>query len=100
MANAAMAIQVLPESGSTEELIRLVDVAIAEIADSNLFYEVGSFETTVEGDLEDLLKLIEKIQLSVAKAGAPKISNYIKLIFAPEDHILTTDEKLEKYRKN
>ena len=31
MANAVMAIQVLPEADSTDELLRLVDVAIAEI---------------------------------------------------------------------
>ena len=99
MANAAMAIQVLPESGSTEELIRLVDVAIAEIAASQLSYEVGAFETTVEGDLADLVQLIEKIQIRVTQEGAAKISSYIKLVFAPEEHILTTDEKLNKYRK-
>ncbi|KRM12610.1 thiamine-binding protein [Paucilactobacillus suebicus] len=98
MANAVMAIQVLPEADSTKEMLRLVDVAIAEIDASNLSYEVGAFETTVEGDLDDLIKLLNKIQISVTKSGAPRISNYIKLSYAPEKHILTTDEKLAKYR--
>lgn len=98
MANAVMAIQVLPEAPSTKEMLRLVDVAIAEIDASGLSYEVGAFETTVEGDLEALIKLINKIQVSVTESGAAKISNYIKLSYAPEEHILTTDEKLAKYR--
>jgi len=47
MANAVMAIQVLPEADSTDELLRLVDVAIAEINATGMSYEVGAFETTV-----------------------------------------------------
>ena len=98
MVNAVMAIQVLPEADSTDELLRLVDVAIAEINATGMSYEVGAFETTVEGDLDELIKLIHQIQLSVTKSGAPRISNYIKLSYAPTEHILTTDEKLAKYR--
>lgn len=93
-----MAIQVLPEADSTKELIRLVDVAIAEIKASGLSYEVGAFETTIEGDLADLMQLLPKIQAAVTEAGAGKLSNYIKLVYSPEEHILTTDEKLHKYR--
>lgn len=100
MANAVMAIQVLPEADSTEELVRLVDVAIAEIDASNLSYEVGAFETTVEGDLDDLIKLLHQIQISVTEGGTARISNYIKLSYAPEKHILTTNEKLAKYREH
>lgn len=98
MANAVMAIQVLPKADSTKEMLRLVDVAIAEIDASGLSYEVSAFETTVEGDLDDLIKLLHKIQISVTESGAASISNYIKLSYAPEAHILTTDEKLAKYR--
>lgn len=98
MANAVMAIQVLPEADSQAEMLRLVDVAIAEIDASQLSYEVGAFETTVEGNLDDLIKLLNKIQLAVTDQGAARISNYIKLSYAPEKHILTTNEKLAKYR--
>lgn len=99
MANAVMAIQVLPEADSTKELLRLVDVAIAEIDATGMSYEVGAFETTIEGDLDNLMKLLHRIQISVTDSGAPRISNYIKLSYAPAEHILTTDEKLAKYRE-
>ncbi len=97
--NAAMAIQVLPNTTDTKLLIKIVDAAIAEIGRSNLSYEVGAFETTIEGNLDQLVALIPKIQKACVDAGADMISNYIKLTYAPEEHILTTDEKLAKYRK-
>lgn len=96
--NAAMAIQVVPKTTDTAELLRIVDAAIATIDASGLAYEVGAFETTVEGDLTDLIALIEKIQQDAVQAGAEQISNYIKLTYAPSAHILTTEEKLAKYR--
>lgn len=99
MANAAMAIQVLPQTTDTSTLLKIVDAAIAEIDASHLSYEVGAFETTIEGNLTDLVALIPKIQAACVAAGAEMISNYIKLTYAPEKHVLTTDEKLEKYRK-
>ncbi|MBU7455282.1 thiamine-binding protein [Leuconostoc fallax] len=98
MANAAMAIQVLPQTTNTTELLQIVDAAIAEIDSTGLSYEVGAFETTVEGDLEELVMLIPAIQKACVAAGAQMISNYIKLSYAPQNHILTTDEKLKKYR--
>lgn len=96
--NAAMAIQVLPQTTDEKELIKIVDAAIAEIDASGLFYEVGSFETTIEGNLDQLLALIPKIQKACVAAGAPLVNNYIKLSYAPKEHLLTTKEKLKKYR--
>lgn len=95
-----MAIQVLPQETDTEKLIKIVDAAIAEIKASGLNYEVGSFETTIEGNLDELVALIPAIQQACVAAGAEMLSNYIKLSYAPEKHLLTTDEKLQKYRNN
>ncbi len=99
MANAAMAIQVSPNTTDTAKLLEIVDAAIAAIDASGLSYEVGAFETTIEGDLDQLVALIPAIQAASVAAGAEMINNYIKLAYAPEKHILTTDEKLDKYRK-
>lgn len=98
MANAAMAIQVLPRTIDQQAVIEIVDAAILAIKDSGLSYEVGAFETTIEGDLDQLVQLIPKIQKAGIAAGADMLSNYIKLTYAPEKHILTTEEKLAKYR--
>lgn len=100
MSNAAMAIQVLPQEKDTAKLLKIVDAAIAEIDASGLSYEVGSFETTIEGNLDELIALIPAIQKACVAAGAEMLSNYIKLSYAPEKHLLTTDEKLHKYRKS
>ncbi|KRL03612.1 thiamine-binding protein [Liquorilactobacillus capillatus] len=99
MSNAAMAIQVLPQELNTAKLLKIVDAAIAEISASGLAYEVGPFETTIEGNLDELVALIPAIQKACVAAGADMISNYIKLSYSPQKHLLTTAEKLHKYRK-
>jgi uncharacterized protein YqgV (UPF0045/DUF77 family) len=96
--NAAMAIQVVPKTTDTDELLTIVDAVINEIDQSGLSYEVGAFETTVEGDLKALIDLLEHIQNTAVVAGAKQVTNYIKLIYSPTNHILTTEEKLSKYR--
>lgn len=47
---ASIAIQVLPDVQSEDELIRIVDEVIAYIKSTGLNCYVGPFETTVEGD--------------------------------------------------
>lgn len=96
--NAAMAIQVVPKTTDTDELLTVVDAVINEINQSGLSYEVGSFETTVEGELGELINLLERIQNTAVIAGAKQVNNYIKLVYSPTHHVLTTEEKLSKYR--
>ena len=53
--NASVAIQVLPNVVDNDELIRIVDEAIAYIKSFGLHTVVGAFETTVEGDYDTLM---------------------------------------------
>ena len=53
----SVAIQVLPSAENDQELCRIVDEVIAYIAGTGLRYEVGPFETTIEGDDYDQLIL-------------------------------------------
>ena len=90
---ASVAIQVLPKTDSDEELIRIVDEVIAYIASTGLRYEVGAYETTIEGT--DIVKECQHVAI---RAGAPKVSAYIKVEYEPEGEILTIDKKLSKYQ--
>lgn len=97
---ASVAIQVLPKTDSDEELIRIVDEVIAYIASTGLRYEVGAYETTIEGtDYDQLMDVLKECQHVAIRAGAPKVSAYIKVEYEPEGEILTIDRKISKYQK-
>lgn len=94
----SLAIQVLPSMVNDQEVCRIVDEAIDEIAKSGLKYVVAPFETTVEGDsIEEVLDLIKRIDRRTLAAGAEQAIYYMKLAHGQED-ILSIDEKIGKYR--
>ena len=97
--SASIAIQVLPKVETDEEICRVVDEVIAYIQGTGLHYQVGAFETTIEGESYDELMDIAKECLKVAvRAGAPKVSAYIKVVYRPEGDILTIEQKTAKYQ--
>ena len=96
---ASVAIQVLPEAENDEELIRIVDEVIAYIKSTGLHCVVGPFETTIEGESYDqLMDIVKECQHVAVRAGAPKVSAYVKIVYRPEGEILTIDRKISKYQ--
>ena len=97
--SASIAIQVLPEAPNDAELCRIVDEVIAYSQSTGLRCEVGPFETTIEGESYDnLMEIAAECQRVAVRAGAPKVSAYIKVVYRPEGEILTIDQKIGKYR--
>jgi uncharacterized protein YqgV (UPF0045/DUF77 family) len=97
--SASIAIQVLPKVETDEQVVRIVDDVIAYIQSTGLTYQVGAFETTIEGDSYDELMEIAKECLKVAvRSGAPKVSAYIKVVYRPDGNILTIEQKTGKYQ--
>lgn len=98
--SASIAIQVLPKVDTDEEVVRIVDDVIAYIQGTGLKYQVGAFETTIEGESYDELMDLAKECLKVAvRSGAPKVSAYIKAVYRPGGEILTIEQKTAKYRE-
>lgn len=96
---ASIAIQILPETTDKRELVRIVDEVIAYIKSTGLRYEVGPFETAIEGDsIDQLMNVALECQHVAIRNGAPKVSSYIRTVFEPEGAILTIDEKITKHR--
>ena len=96
--NTSIAIQVLPAAQNQEDLIRIVDEVIAFIKSSGLNYHVGPFETTIEGnDYNQLMDIVKQCQLVAVKAGASKVSAYVKIVYQPEGEVLSIDRKIGKY---
>ena len=97
---ASVAIQVLPAAENDDELIRIVDEVIAYIKTTGLNYYVGPFETAIEGESYDqLMDIVKECQHVAVRAGAKKVSAYIKVVYEPEGEILTIDKKVTKHHQ-
>ena len=97
--SASIAIQVLPKVETDAEVVRIVDEVIAYIQSTGLTYQVGAFETTIEGESYNELMDIAKECLKVAvRSGAPKVSACIKVVYRPDGDILTIEQKTSKYQ--
>ena len=91
--NASVAIQVLP-SVEGEDVIRIVDEVIAYIKSSGLNTYVGPFETTIEGDYDQLMEIVRECQLICIRAGAPSV----KINYKP-DGVWTIEKKVKKHHE-
>ena len=94
---ASIAIQVLPKAETQTEMIRIVDEVIAYIASTGLNYQVGAFETSIEGGYDELMMIIKNCQLVAIKAGASSVSAYVKIVYKPEGDVLGIEEKTKKH---
>ena len=98
--NASVAIQILPDVQNDDELIRIVDEAIAYIKSTGLNCYVGPFETTIEGEsYDELMTIATNCQKVAVKAGCESVSAYIKVVYRPEGEVLTIDKKVSKHHK-
>ncbi|MBP9477409.1 MAG: thiamine-binding protein [Sebaldella sp.] len=91
-----LSLQVIPNV-KEEEIYYVVDQVIARIAESGLKYEVGPMETTMEGELEELLEIVKEAQEICIKHGASRVCSVVKIDYKPEG--VTIDEKIGKYKK-
>lgn len=97
--NSSIAIQILPGVAETSEVVRIVDEVIDYIKETGLNYYVGPFETTVEGDLDQLMDIAKQAQIIAIEAGAPSVSMYMKSVYRPSGEILSIDEKVTKHHR-
>lgn len=97
--NASVAIQVLP-GVQGEEVIRIVDEVIAYIKSSGLNAYVGPFETTIEGDYDQLMDIVKECQRICIRAGAPSVMSYVKINYKPDaDGVWTIEKKVQKHHE-
>ncbi len=96
--NGSVAIQVLPNGVDKEKLISIVDDVIEYIKSTGINYQVSAFETTIEGDYEELMDIVKKCQYIAIESGAESVSSYVKIVYSPKKDILTIDEKVNKHK--
>lgn len=97
--STSIAIQILPKVDTDAEVCRIVDDVIAYIQSTGLTYQVGPFETTIEGEnYEQLMDVVRECLKVAVRSGAPKVSAYIKAVYCPEGEILSIRQKIGKYQ--
>jgi len=95
MANALLSIQMIPKTNQGESVIPYVDQAIAIIKESGVPYRVAPLETTMEGELDELLNIVSRMHKAMIEAGCPGALSQIKISYNPQG--ASMDKLLEKY---
>lgn len=95
MANINVSLQVLPRVAD-DRIYEVVDKVIEYIDSTGVNYEVGPMETTMEGELEELMEIVKKATEICIGEGATRVFSMIKIDYKPEG--VTMDEKVYKYR--
>ena len=96
MAKITLGLQVLPYVPE-EKLYPVVDQVIAYIDSCGIKYEVGPMETTMEGELEELLEMVKRAQEICIEAGASRVVSIVKIDYKKTG--VSIDEKVGKYRR-
>lgn len=96
MANALVSIQIIPKTKNGEDVIPYVDEAIRVIDESGVKYEVHPLETTMEGELEQLLRIIAEMNEKMIEKGSRNVISQVKILYQPSGIEMT--DLTEKYR--
>ncbi|MBV1757930.1 MAG: thiamine-binding protein [Dethiosulfatibacter sp.] len=91
-----LSLQIVPKVPNVEDIYPVVDKVIEYIQSTGVKHEVGPMETTMEGELPELLKIVEKAQEICVNEGAVRVLSFVKIDYSPKG--VTMDEKTYKYR--
>lgn len=96
MSNALLSIQIIPKLKGGEDVIPYVDEAIKVISDAGVKFEVHPLETTMEGELSELLDVVKKMNERMVEIGCAGAISQVKILYKPEG--IQMSELTEKYR--
>lgn len=96
MANSLVSIQIIPKTQNGESVLPYVDEAIAVIANSGVKYEVHPLETTMEGELEELIRIISEMNQRMVEMGSINVISQVKILYQPDG--ISMGQLTEKYR--
>ncbi|MBD2846141.1 thiamine-binding protein [Paenibacillus sp. IB182496] len=96
MAGALLSIQILPSTPSGESVIPYVDRAIEVIKQAGVPYRVAPLETTMEGELPQLLDIVKQMNEAMTEMGCPSVISQVK-IYCNSAGEASMSRLLEKY---
>lgn len=98
MSNCSLAIQILPQQTDQATVLKIVDRVIDYLRANAKSIEVSAFETTIEGNFDELMLLL-KGAIEVAGSQHHKIFTNVKISYDAEGQVLGIDEKVSKHRQ-
>lgn len=93
--SALISVQIIPSVSHDEDVYEYVDAAVQVIEDAGVTYEVHPLETTMEGEMDELMWVIQKMNEKLIRIGANNIISQIKMLYQPSG--ITSDMLTEKY---
>ncbi|MFD2612340.1 thiamine-binding protein [Paenibacillus gansuensis] len=96
MATTLLSIQIIPSVPGGGDVIPYVDRAIEIIQRSGVKHQVNALETTMEGELPQLLDIVKDMNDAMVEAECPSIISQIKILHKPDG--ASMDKLTEKYR--
>ena len=93
MVKSNVSLQVIPSTEKEADLYPIVDKVIELIEESGVKYQVGPMETTMEGELDELLEIVREAQHVCEKHGARRVLSVVKIDYKPGG--VTMGEKME-----
>lgn len=84
MVDTLMSIQIIPKTPNNEDVIPYVNEAIKIIDQSGMHYRVGPLETSVQGDMNECLILIQNLNQRMVELECPSIISQVKFYHVPE----------------
>ena len=96
MQNSLVSVQIIPKTNNVDDVIPAVDEAIKIIDESGVKYQVQPLETTMEGDLNQLLMIVQKMNERMIEIGCHNVITQMKILYQPQG--IAMDVLTEKYR--
>jgi uncharacterized protein (TIGR00106 family) len=96
MPNTLLSVQIIPKTPNGESVIPYVDRAIEVIQASGVKHQVNALDTTMEGELTELLDIVRRMNEAVKEFGSDSIISQIKILYNPDG--VSMDKLTEKYR--
>lgn len=90
-----VSLQVLPRVPD-ERVYPVVDKVIEYIQSQNVVHVIGPMETTMEGEYDELMRIVKRCMEICMEEGASRVMSVIKVDYKQGG--VTIDEKIGKYR--
>jgi uncharacterized protein YqgV (UPF0045/DUF77 family) len=98
MPRTSVSLQILPVVEDRDRMFGVVDEVIQMIDESGVSYHVGPAETTMEGDLDELLDIVKRAHALCHDAGVASVVSIVKIVTAGKKDVVSIADKIEKYR--